>query len=157
MATTTSLVAGLVSLELIKIASERVRMRKLRSKQLKANRAANTPKTSFSRNMWTKFSSILRRKRPVVSKNILKSTQTHLTDADDSFVATYLRNNKERILKRFRNSFVNLALPMVAFTQPVEAVKLPLNGITYNVWDELRVRVLKKLCKCIWGIKNLIL
>jgi hypothetical protein len=131
-----------VSLELIKIASERVRMRKLRMKQLSALRATeaeNMRNKSISRKMWTKLSSMLRRKRSVVSKTIAKVTQNYITDEGGSFVATYLRNNKERILRRFRNSFVNLALPMVAFTQPVEAEELLLNDATYNLWDELHV------------------
>lgn len=34
----------------------------------------------------------------------------------------------------FRNAFVNLALPMIAFSSPVEAPMLETNGIKYNLW-----------------------
>lgn len=145
VATTTSLVAGLASLELIKIASERVHMRKLRLKQLsawKAKQAARSSENkSMSRKIWSKLSNLLRRKASstISSKTTIKTTPKYLTDDKGSFTATYLRDHKDHILKRFRNSFINLATPMMAFTQPVEAEEFLLNDVTYNVWDELQV------------------
>ena len=45
-----------------------------------------------------------------------------------------------RILKKFRNSFVNLARPLLAFAQPVEAESFVVNSRIFNMWSVLQVR-----------------
>jgi hypothetical protein len=45
-----------------------------------------------------------------------------------------------RILKKFRNSFVNLARPLLAFAQPVEAETFSVNNRVFNMWSVIEVR-----------------
>jgi ubiquitin-activating enzyme E1 len=78
LATTTALVSGLVSLELLKIASERL--------------------------------------LPVGTRD----------------------GGRERVLSRFRNSFVNLARPLLAFAQPVEAEAFG-EMSKFTMWDVLEM------------------
>eukprot|EP01041_Mallomonas_annulata_P003343 gene3343-6615_t len=80
VATTTALVSGLVCLELVKLAGERLRLRRQRTA---ANPNNNTPDTSSS--------------------------------------SSLSEGEKDRLLARFRNAFVNVARPMLAFAQPVAA------------------------------------
>lgn len=87
VATTTSIVAGLVTHELIKIAGEKIRMR-----------------------------------RQKISES------------------AYLRSNVQHILPRFRNAFVNIARPTLAFAQPVEANSYSSAGnptSVFTMWDTL--------------------
>ena len=90
LATTTALVAGLVSLEIVKIATERI-----------LKRREDTKNDSLD------------------GKNYLLDTP--------------------RILKKFRNSFVNLARPLLAFAQPVEAESFIANSRIFNMWNVLQV------------------
>ncbi|CAJ1969534.1 unnamed protein product [Cylindrotheca closterium] len=48
-------------------------------------------------------------------------------------------------LQRYRNAFINLALPFFAFTAPLPTEELPgLRGSTYTMWDRLTVKEGKK-------------
>ena len=92
LATTTTLVAGLASLEIIKIATENI---------------------------------LKRREKSVISES-----------------------ENTRILKKFRNSFVNVARPLLAFAQPVEAETFSVNNQMFNSWSflEVRTRVRSSMC-----------
>jgi hypothetical protein len=90
LATTTTLVAGLASLEIIKIATENI---------------------------------LRRREKSVVSES-----------------------ENTRIMKKFRNSFVNVARPLLAFAQPVEAETFSVNNQMFNSWSFLEVRTCVHVC-----------
>lgn len=95
LATTTSLVAGLVSLELLKVASERV---------IQRNRHRQQNQQS--------------------AQKIMASEE------------------KNRLLSRYRNSFVNMARPLLAFAQPVEAETFGVskkNKVGFNMWDTIEI------------------
>jgi ubiquitin-activating enzyme E1 len=48
-------------------------------------------------------------------------------------------------LQRYRNAFINLALPFFAFTAPLPAEEFPgLRGKTYTLWDRLIIKESKK-------------
>lgn len=54
---------------------------------------------------------------------------------------TFSGSESTRILKKFRNSFVNLARPLLAFAQPVEAESFSVNNRVFNMWSVIEVRV----------------
>ena len=107
LATTTSIVAGLVSLELLKIASERVRLRKLTASVDSDNDDDTTSATHRS------DSQLLR----------LLSTESE----------------KDQFVSRFRNAFVNVARPLLAYSQPVLAESYTTAGHSFTVWDVIEV------------------
>eukprot|EP01032_Pedospumella_encystans_P012227 gene12227-14159_t len=151
LATTTSLVAGLVTQELIKLAQERVRFKRLaKSAQTEtenpAARAAtmgekdlgevpqNTPlgSTMHTAQRWLRCP----RSTPPIPATLTSTTASAVASEKSSLATSdgaakrlpsrdlprwYLLQHKERILNRFRNGFVNLARPMLAFAEPVEA------------------------------------
>ncbi|KAL3944878.1 MAG: hypothetical protein SGBAC_001021 [Bacillariaceae sp.] len=52
---------------------------------------------------------------------------------------------QELPLQRYRNAFINLALPFFAFTAPLPAEEIPgLRGSTFTMWDRLTVKEGKK-------------
>lgn len=119
LATTTALIGGLVTHELIKLASERVAMRHF------------VHSLAAPRKGW--FGRILPLKKSANVDVMLPSSSAHRT------LKMFMLANKERLLKRFRNSFVNLARPLLAFAQPVEAPSLSLLDTAYNLWDQIEV------------------
>ena len=50
--------------------------------------------------------------------------------------------NKTRRLEPFRNTFLNLGLPMFAMSEPAPAKKMPISGTNafYTVWDSWEIR-----------------
>ena len=42
-------------------------------------------------------------------------------------------------LEQFKNGFVNLALPMVSFAEPIACAKTPANGVDYTLWSRLEL------------------
>jgi ubiquitin-activating enzyme E1 len=110
VATTTSLVAGLVSLELLKIASERIRYR-----------------AAF----------LLTVGKHGVSAHQHQSEFTRLDAL--GLTGNGLEQEKDRLLARFRNTFANLARPLLAFAQPVCADEYPspLAHESFTMWSVL--------------------
>jgi hypothetical protein len=48
-------------------------------------------------------------------------------------------SERARIQSRFRNSFVNVARPMLAFAQPVDAEQYTTANRTFSAWDAIEV------------------
>lgn len=108
VATTTSLVAGLVSLELVKVASERASFRR----RMAANASDNDAPAAGAEPIFTDLS-------------VLPLSESQR------------QAERERLLSRFRNTFANLARPLLAFAQPVEAEGYPSPGgdQTFTMWS----------------------
>ncbi len=132
LATTTSLVAGLVSLEVVKIAAERVRARRLRETEQFEGQVDESStkgaKLSLMRRLFGR-----RVVRPAIS-------------ALRAVTATTGDRERRRLLSRFHNSFVNLATPMLAFSEPVEAeaysVQTSGGEKRFTAWDHIEVTML---------------
>ena len=219
LATTTALVAGLATIELIKIASERVRFKKEqrqleqrakktessnikgsaegRSNINKSNRSSSRSKIKSSRgssavatkrkesqprsvkqelNKWknglldffglekyksktdsfiklatkSQVTQFAKKKLKQLPHHLIESTISRATDsssaeaernADATLNKHYWLQQQERLLSRFRNSFVNLARPMLAFSQPVPAERFALNKQVFSLWDTIEVKL----------------
>ena len=107
----------MVSLEVIKIASENILKRKEATKEcLEKNDKTKNNKWTFGRN---------KQKSSIPKDGI-----------DAKTVYT------ERVLKRFRNSYVNLARPVLFFAQPVEVESYSITSQSptkYSIWDRIMV------------------
>lgn len=178
LATTTSLVAGLVTHEVIKVASERARHRRLcahSAHRRPTQRLSATPGQTdagpvdigrvhspsllnaavrlikrvwkVGRAWWSADPVPKRTKRSNFPSRARKPTSDRSSERDMS--RAYLMLHKERILQRFRNSFVNLARPMLAFAQPIEPSNFVIHGQTQTLWDTAEVRHAQlKFCRC---------
>eukprot|EP01036_Dinobryon_divergens_P032035 gene32035-41543_t len=167
LATTTSLVAGLVSLELIKIASERIIRRQREALDARSN-SDESPRNVVERShtddqelpdkplMWKDIiAGIVNRPRkkyklpgvPWRRRQTEKQPEKE-KDREDVTVSDILNETKsdddgERMLKRFRNSFVNLARPILSFAEPVPAEGFSiLHGDKkmrekFTIWDHI--------------------
>jgi predicted ATPase len=125
LATTTSLVAGLTCLELLKIASERIRSRK----QILHNTKKNKDLTPFG--IFEKYLENLKQTfHPNSNKNNLfkESVKVNLREIE-----------RDRVLGRFRNSFVNIARPLLTFSQPIAAEYYTVGDQSFNMWDTIEV------------------
>jgi len=145
----------MVTLELVKIASERVLYRKqlqqtiLHGKLTTAKHPKKNAEKSQTKIIWRRIGGVFVRQRPNQSLALNISSTTYLTDSlGQKTFASYLRQHKDRILKRFRNSFINLARPILAFTQPMEAEESHLQDVVFNLWDDLPVSNLFDLYSC---------
>lgn len=108
VATTTSLVAGLVALELVKVAAERVSFRrKLAGGD--SGEGEGSARPSFT-----------------------DLTALRLSESQREA-------ERERLLGRFRNTFANLARPLLAFAQPVAAESYPSpdGAEAFTMWSVL--------------------
>lgn len=70
-------------------------------------------------------------------------TTTSIVSALSCIELTKLVQNAT--LKRYRNAFINLALPFFAFTVPLPAERMPgMRGATYTLWDRIHLKEGKK-------------
>lgn len=126
VATTTALVAGLVSLELVKVASERVNFRRKVRKRVRDEEQEQEDEPSG-------FSDLNR---------LYSSSKTREAE-------------KERLLERFRNTFANLARPLLAFAQPVEAegYPAPAGSELFTMWSILEVPTVSSGAVTVQGLE----
>ena len=172
--------AGLVTIELIKIASERVRFRQYRAslqlQQQQKGYSRENKHVSKRLSLLPPISGLFRRLKAAISSPTITTTTTtnhhhinkhHATPKQQdqqqqlplqrekysnsmpiNWTKSYLLREKTRLLGRFRNSFLNLARPMLAFAQPQEAETWVLSGSTgsssdsreqWSLWDTITV------------------
>ena len=131
LATTTSIVAGLVCLELIKIASERVLFREKLEALSSRDRQIKSPTQSV-------FSSFSKFVASATDSFSSEEESTASLSSASSF-SDYVKHDKERLLSRFRNSFVNVARPVLAFSQPVESETYTVGDESFTFWDVIEV------------------
>lgn len=134
MATTTAVVSGLVGQELVKVAAEIDNFRKRFSGIQSLSNPARGEEIGLRNRLHSLGSSLRGLLTP-------KPTVTHISDR--------LLLDKERILGRFRNSFVDLDGPTVAQSEPAAAEqfmissnklkKEPLSMKSFNLWDAITV------------------
>jgi len=175
LATTTALVSGLVALEIVKIAAERVRYRKYlleqedqaqkRDRRLEEEEEESSSSMGFS-SMFpsSKLRSFLSSRistafsDPSSGESPPSSSPLSAGRGSSSFAISrkYLLENREAILSRSRNAFVNLARPMLAFAQPLEPPSYPIapaakktkkeeeegeegedEEVKFNLWDTI--------------------
>jgi hypothetical protein len=72
----------------------------------------------------------------IATENILRRRIADPGPSSESFSGS----ENTRILKKFRNSFVNLARPLLAFAQPVEAETFSVSSRVFNMWSVIEVR-----------------
>lgn len=177
--TSTAVVAGLVSHEIIKIASERLRQRDVMTKkpididkeprtdtesesesdiddiqsdQPRKNKWLNMFRSSkiFSKRKATKktkkMSQSNEESKPSIETDSMRQTLERY-DIQQEF-KSYQIANKERTLRRFRNSFINVARPLLTFVEPVEATvsySFPQRDtdelLNFNCWDVLEYTI----------------
>ena len=187
LATTTSVVAGLVTQEVLKFASERVLRRQFMERQHKISNPKKHPQNlcedpvavgvvnplkppknrlpllpSFGLRSFLSLRKKAKTMLNVHSKkeNKRKKRAAHFSTHSYSPISTlerqhsdsdselpvldksYLLREKDRILGKFSNSFINLALPMLAFTQPVQPVVFRITDkLSYTEWDSIQVKI----------------
>lgn len=136
VATTTALVSGLVGVELVKVASEKARLKELRvdektsfSEMHKSSRIVESDTGTWNRQLFSIGSKL----RKVITRKI----QSHSTPTDK------LIYERQRVLERFRNYFIDLDGPMITYSQPLAAEQLEIEGdsstSTFTLWDNLKV------------------
>ena len=131
LATTTSLVAGLVTLELVKIAVEKVRQRRVEKQQAIRRIQKEKKTTSINQQIPATQGSKGSKTGPKNSENGDEN------DVSGGVLAESEEARHARLLQTFRNSFVNLARPLLAFAQPVEAESFIVQGERFNLWTSL--------------------
>ncbi|KAJ1441699.1 repeat in ubiquitin-activating protein-domain-containing protein, partial [Ochromonadaceae sp. CCMP2298] len=129
LATTTSFVAGLVTLEIVKIAAERVSGGSLGSlRRLFASKKSTGGSGSISSGSGS--GGVSSSGRNGSGGGICTSDSSGSgSSADLQISRAYLRLHRDRLLSLFRNAFVNLARPMVAYAQPLEAAEWGVGGV----------------------------
>jgi len=148
LATTTALVGGLVTIEIIKIAQERVQYKQMRREET-AVADESQEQSKNDRSKWTPVRAVgqylLKGHGSSPQKSSTRPAAIAWTDAAPD--KAYLTRHKDRLLKLFRNSFVNLARPMIAFAQPSECTDrlFPVadgsnSDARFNLWDTIEVR-----------------
>ena len=150
-----------MTIELIKIASERVRFRQYRAnlqlqQQQQKGYSRGNKHVSKRLSLLPPISGLFRRLKAAISSPTITTTTTtnhhhinkhHATPKQQdqqqqlplqrekysnsmpiNWTKSYLLREKTHLLGRFRNSFLNLARPMLAFAQPQEAETWVLSG-----------------------------
>lgn len=150
LATTTSLVSGLVTLELVKIAAERVRYRREQAQQ-REDAMADIDCDNCNgqlqriRPFLNGLRSWLRRPKALTISSRPALNEPPSPSAGRDISREYLLRHKSRLLSKFRNAFANLARPMLAFAEPVEAEHTPYSAdfdegeTTFTMWDTIEV------------------
>jgi hypothetical protein len=143
MATTTSVVAGLVAQEVVKVAAERVRYRRELAQTAKLHRKSEKNRGCLP--------ALTRLGRTVLSKLHKRERKGPMRAAvdRDTISKDYLVRHRDRVLSTFRNAFINLATPMLAFAQPQEAEQSALHGRQFTLWDTIQVRSSLQVRYCI--------
>jgi hypothetical protein len=148
-------VAGLVTLEVVKLASERVKYRrhlarKEKHQKRQEHRAQKSrvptgarPRLSlfpsFGRRLFSRKGSEPQTESPDV--DLKRTYSSRPTSLSDRLVLDreYLRRHKARLLSTFSNRFINLARPMLAAAQPQETEAFVLAGREFTPWDTIEV------------------
>jgi hypothetical protein len=143
MATTTSVVAGLVAQEVVKVAAERVRYRRELAQTAKLHRKSEKIRGCLP--------ALTRLGRTVLSKLHKRERKGPMRAAvdRDTISKDYLVRHRDRVLSTFRNAFINLATPMLAFAQPQEAEQSTLHGRQFTLWDTIQVCSILHVCYCL--------
>lgn len=149
MATTTAMVSGLVGLELMKIATEKARLREKRTDEKTAFSSFAAPvASSLSSNVRTRHGirfAFGDKLKSFFSKKIPNQSQS------ESIGGMHLE--RQRILGRFRNSYVNLDGPEIAHAEPSAAEEILINSNdvgqdipngggqekSFTLWDTIQV------------------
>lgn len=153
LATTTSVVAGLVTLEVIKLAAERVKYRRYlarRKETQQHKRGAGQAATTAARRRLSLFPSFGRRlfARTKAQDDNTKPPARKHADGDDELNShnrlawdrQYLKKHQARLLSTFSNRFINLGRPMLAAAQPQGVETFTLGGHEFSAWDSIEVR-----------------
>eukprot|EP00981_Chlorochromonas_danica_P007979 scaffold1931_cov215-Ochromonas_danica.AAC.35 len=158
LATTTSVVGGLITQELVKVATERLAFKHFQQSRLSAPLPPLPPainsqparRRSLSRWFRSKLPSLAsfnkspfkdEDEREEEGETAKKMVPLPGNDPRLEAFKLFIHQNKDRLLKKFRNAFVNLARPLVAFTQPMEAPPSTFLHYAYNLWDQIEVPI----------------
>jgi hypothetical protein len=146
LATTTAVIAGLIAHELIKLASERIYMRQFAQNATSTSHQINQSRKKRGegrKRPWTAW--LTRRQKPGDDHTIQKSAPTMTLpslNVHGNVIKQYTHVHREKLLRRFRNAFINLARPLLAFAQPVEAPEVHFKQYLCNLWDEVEVSIM---------------
>jgi hypothetical protein len=162
LATTTSVVAGLVTLEVIKHASERIKYRRYlerrKESQQQKKRVVGQAATPAVRRRLSLFPPFVRRLfARAAAQEESKKPPTNSSHRDDELYSPenlawdreYLEKHKARLLSTFSNRFVNLARPMLAAAQPQEVETYTLGGREFTGWGSIEVCSICLYCRCV--------
>ena len=138
-----------VTIEIIKIAQERVEYKRMH-KEDAAEVSVSQVQSKNDHSRWTHMHAVGQyflkgnRSNPQMPPSA-RPAAIALTDAAIPDKA-YLNRHRDRLLKLFRNSFVNLARPMIAYAQPSECADHPFpaadgssSDARFNLWDTIEV------------------
>jgi molybdopterin/thiamine biosynthesis adenylyltransferase len=146
LSTTTAIVGGLVCHEIIKIAGEQLLFEESQLLDRGTSAAdhrvtpAADPKLKKERSIKNLFPfrslSLWKRSRASTRHQPSAAPAIKVGQADLS-MSDFLRKHKDRILARFRNSFINVAQPMLSFVEPVPANSFNVLEESFTAWDVL--------------------
>jgi vacuolar-type H+-ATPase subunit F/Vma7 len=130
LATTTSFIAGQVTLEILKYVSTKIEAKRLFEKQ---EQQTLEKKSNSKKRIPTPLSWLRQRKNTGITDN---SDGNH--EKWRSFFLHYLETHSQYLLQRFRNCFINLSTNDISFVQPVEKQKTTVNEfLSFHLWEDL--------------------